>query len=369
MYQADWIKELNESYISNIRNPVSISEEQMLIEDTKLVHLSILVESIEETYDIELTEEEIVEIYQKLNEEGGVGETLLTAAALVAGATLGKGILKPRILSAARKMGIDATRLRDLPKAGALAASEKAIKTHGGLKPIAGKVAKTLEKAGSKTDDALKASNKAAVQKASQEAAEKHQKALKSWEKARDDAFKAGKEFDEPIPVLGKPTPKFQKASGLTKMRRDATASLKSYSKKGTAKTAKTAAKVGAGAGLVAGGLGLTGGVAGLLSALSGSGSKSGVSQGTSQSTEDQADVDYALFNKPAKPATVRGEYTGGNVSQSDRESAMKRMMGIREYVSCTTSSAVDIVESMYDVKLNEEQVAFLAYNIGKRFV
>lgn len=63
MYTNQWINQLSESYvnITNNTNTISLTEEEM-----HFVNLAIIVESIEETFDITLTEEEIQQIEEEI---------------------------------------------------------------------------------------------------------------------------------------------------------------------------------------------------------------------------------------------------------------------------------------------------------------
>jgi hypothetical protein len=75
MYNNEWIKELNESYSNNIRNPQNVSE-IVLTEEQLNEHfqtLAIIVESIEKTFNIELTEEEIDKIDEQLQLDEVIG--------------------------------------------------------------------------------------------------------------------------------------------------------------------------------------------------------------------------------------------------------------------------------------------------------
>jgi len=85
MYNNEWIKELNESYSNNIRNTQNINE-VVLTEEQLTEHfeaLAMIIESIERTFDIELTEEEIDQLDEQLqlNEFIGVLARLGVTAA------------------------------------------------------------------------------------------------------------------------------------------------------------------------------------------------------------------------------------------------------------------------------------------------
>lgn len=92
MYNTEWTKQLNESYINNIRNPenneIVLTEEQL---NEHFTNLAIIVESIERTFDIELTEEEIDQIDEQLQLNEFVG-VLARIGWNIGKRALGKGL-------------------------------------------------------------------------------------------------------------------------------------------------------------------------------------------------------------------------------------------------------------------------------------
>lgn len=312
MYSADWIKEINESYISNIRN--SSSNEQQLNEELRLAHVAVIVDSIETTFDVQLTEEQIQEIYEKveLNEVVGLLLKLAKGAATIA---------------------------KNVTKAGV---------TKAGGKLISG---------GSKATAAERAAAKAAAKKANYDAMVKYQK-----------DFAKAEATGGPLPLAPETIGVAPARTTLQKFKVGAGKKLRDWGKGKTTLSGKkiTKGSVGAAgaAGAAASGYGayklgdrlwrtaetlLTG------SPMTGT-RREKISSPDGEDYGIDTDWEYKKYKK--RTTGVKGKPV---VSENTQY--------ITEYVSTTTSSTVQLIESMYDVKLTEDDVRHLAYTIGKKFV